>query len=60
MMDDLNYVRSTLNKLTTYITAGLLLGERLLLSYETSKKAVDTKVLEATLSKYYRDGIGGN
>lgn len=46
MMDDENYVNNTIYKLSTYERNGIYLGVNLFITYETSKKILNTKMLD--------------
>ena len=46
MMDNSEYCERALQKLNAYMKSDICLGDRLLISYETSKRPLDTKVLD--------------
>ncbi len=46
MMDDSNYVNNVLCKLNTYERNGIYLGVNLFMTYETSKKSLNTRMLD--------------
>lgn len=46
MMDDINYMNSVIYKLNTYEKNKIYLGVNLFLTYETSKKPLNTKALD--------------
>lgn len=46
MMDNPDYSEKAMIKIDTYERNGLFLGERLLISYETLKRPLNTLVLE--------------
>lgn len=52
MMDDLNYVDKNMRKIDIYERNGILLGEKLLLTHETSKAPLNRKVLDFYIEAY--------
>ena len=46
MMDNMDYVNTTLYKINTYENNGIYLGVNLFFTYETSKRPLNTKVLK--------------
>lgn len=53
MMDDMNYVNTALYKLNTYEKNGIYLGVNLFITYETSKKPLNVRALDAMLKKLW-------
>lgn len=53
MMDDIDYVNSTMYKLDTYERNGIYLGHRLLITHETGKVPLNTKALEEIIKKMF-------
>ncbi len=49
MMDDSEYVGTTLYKLSSYEKSGIYLGVNLFVTYETGKKALSTKSLDGLI-----------
>lgn len=49
MMDDMDYLSKTVNKLNTYERNGIYLGIKLFITYETSIRPMNTKVLDNML-----------
>ena len=49
MMDDMDYVNNTMLKLNTYERNGVYLGINLFITYETSIRPMNTKVLDEVL-----------
>lgn len=49
MMDDMDYVSKTMQKLNTYERNGIYLGINLFITYETSIRPMNTKVLDEVL-----------
>ena len=52
MMDDEKYSEKTVQKIETYQKNGIYPGEKLLLTYETSKKPLNIILVEQMLIKY--------
>lgn len=53
MMDDVNYVENTIFKLNTYEKNGIYLGVNLFVTYETSKKPMNTMVVDRMLRQLF-------
>ena len=49
MMDDMDYLSKTMHKLNTYERNGIYLGVNLFITYETSIRPINTKVLDEVL-----------
>ncbi|MBR5317848.1 MAG: hypothetical protein IKU39_08150 [Lachnospiraceae bacterium] len=49
MMDDMDYLSKTMHKLSTYERNGIYLGVNLFITYETSTRPINTKVLDEVL-----------
>lgn len=52
-MDDSNYVENVIFKLNTYEKNGIYLGVNLFFTYETSKKALNTRALDGLIRKLF-------
>ena len=52
MMDDVSYYEQAMKKLDTYERNGLLLGRDIILSRETSKSPLNTKILDKHIEEY--------
>lgn len=52
MMDDSNYSEKAALKIETYEKSGIFPGERLLMTFETSKSPVNMKLFERMIKKY--------
>lgn len=52
MMDKTIYFENTLRKLDVYQKNGILLGEGLILTYETSESPLDTNVLKEYVERF--------
>ena len=52
MMDDMEYVEKNMRKLEIYERNGYLLGEKLLLTHETSKAPLSRSVLDSYIESY--------
>lgn len=55
MMDNLEYVSNAMIKISTYEKAGYLLGDELLLTYETGSRPLDTKLVEKVVEAYFTE-----
>ena len=53
MMDNVDYASNAIIKINTYEKAGYMLGDKLLLTYETSNRPLDTKLVEKVLEPYF-------
>lgn len=53
MMDDIDYVNKTMYKLGTYERNGIYLGVNLFITYETSIRPMNTKVLDGLLRELF-------
>lgn len=53
MMDDSNYVDTILYKFSTYEKNGIYLGVNLFVTYETSKRPLNTRTLDGLLKKLF-------
>lgn len=53
MMDDMEYLSKTMHKLSTYEKNGIYLGINLFVTYETSIRPMNTKVLDEVLRKLF-------
>lgn len=51
MLDDTNYVENVIFKLSTYERNGIYIGDKLFITYETSKKPINTIALDKMLKK---------
>lgn len=52
MMDDLEYNRKAILKVEAYQRNGYILGDKLLVTFETSKYPIDTRTLHRIIKKY--------
>uniref|UniRef100_UPI004057A627 hypothetical protein n=1 Tax=Acetatifactor sp. TaxID=1872090 RepID=UPI004057A627 len=53
MMDDSDYVQTVIYKLNTYEKNGIYIGVNLFITYETSKKTLNTRALDGMLKKLF-------
>lgn len=53
MLDDINYMNTTILKLNTYEKNGIFLGVHLFFTYETSKKALNIRALDKMLKELF-------
>lgn len=53
MMDDMDYVGTALYKLNTYEKNGIYLGVNLFITYETSKKVLNTRTLDGLIKELF-------
>lgn len=53
MMDDSNYVDTVMHKFNTYEKNGIYLGITLFVTYETSKRPLNTRTLDGLLKKLF-------
>ena len=53
MMDDMEYVNSTIYKLNTYEKNAIYLGVQLFVTYETSRKALNVRALDDMIKKVF-------
>ena len=53
MMDDANYVNTVICKLSTFERNGIYLGINLFMTYETSKKSLNTRVLDEFIKELF-------
>ena len=53
MMDNEEYFYKAFNKIREYENAGLYLGDRLLITYETLENPLDTKQVRLRLKSYF-------
>ena len=53
MMDDVGYIENAMDRIKTYEANGVYLGKGLYITYETSKKPLNTKVLDDFLRKIF-------
>lgn len=53
MMDDMDYVNKTMHKLSTYEKNGIYLGVNLFITFETSMRPMNTKVLDELLRELF-------
>lgn len=51
-MDDPIYAQAAIKKINTYESNGIFVGERLILTFETSTTPLSTKVIERKLERY--------
>lgn len=51
MLDDINYVENVIFKLSTYEKNGIYIGDKLFITYETSKRPINTISLDKMLKK---------
>ena len=52
MMDDSEYMRNAVRKIESYEESGLYPGKDLILSHETIRKPLNTKMIEKIVEKY--------
>lgn len=52
-MDDMEYVRDNIPKVREYINSGLVLGESLVLTFETLKSPLSPREIERTIKTYF-------
>ncbi len=52
MMDDPNYVKSAIRKIETYQKNGIYLGEKLIVTFETSDMPLNTRTMHDLVQKY--------
>ena len=52
MMDDPEYSQSFVNKLNTYQSGGIFPGRKLIMTFETSKSPLDTRMVKQTVEQY--------
>lgn len=53
MMDDIDYVNKTMYKLSTYEKNGIYLGINLFITYETSLRPMNTKILDEKVRAWF-------
>ena len=53
MMDDANYVNTVICKLSTFERNGIYLGVNLFVTYETSKRTLNTRVLDELIKELF-------
>ena len=53
MMDDIDYVEKTINKLNTYERNGIYLGVNLFITYETGRKPINTRNLDGLIRNLF-------
>jgi len=53
MLDSINYVEDALVRVRKYEKSGIILGDQLLLTHETSTKAIDTRTLERMCRHFF-------
>lgn len=53
MMDNPEYAETFVNKLSLYQKNGYFPGERLIMTFETSKKPLDTRMVKQTVEQYF-------
>ena len=53
MMDDINYVDNVMFKLSSYERSGIYLGVNLFITYETSKKPLNTRTLDGLIRRLF-------
>lgn len=53
MMDDVNYVDTTIYKLNTYEKNGIYIGVNLFITYETSTKPLNTRALDKIVREIF-------
>lgn len=53
MMDNPEYCERALHKLNCYTKSGIYLGDRLFISHETSKRPLDTSVIEKIMKAVF-------
>lgn len=54
MMNEDKYLHEALNKIETYIKNGYYLGERLIVTFETTKKNVGDEIIDILINRYLR------
>ena len=52
MMDDPEYSQNFVNKLYTYQSGGIFPGKKLIMTFETSKNPLDTRMVKQTVEQY--------
>ena len=53
MMDDADYSRKALQKITLYEKNGIFLGDKLVLTHETSENPLDIRLLDRIIEHYF-------
>lgn len=59
MMDNMDYVEGVLYKLNTYEKNGIYLGANLFITYETSKKVLNTRTLDDFMKELFYEKMAG-
>ena len=54
MMDNPDYSKDVVGRVNLYSTAGVCLGDRLFLTFETSESPLDIKLLDELIEKHFR------
>lgn len=52
MMDDISYARDNIDKLYTYESAGYMPGDNYIVTFETSRKPINIKVIKRVIEHY--------
>ncbi len=52
MMDNADYCEKALRKIELYQKNGFILGDRLIITYETSKQPLETESIARTIEKH--------
>lgn len=52
MMDDPNYARSAIKKIEAYEKNGIYMGERLIVTFETSESVLNTSMIEKNVQRF--------
>lgn len=54
-MDDVDYVKKTIKKINEYEKSGFMLGDNLILTFETADMIVNTKTIEDIVYRYFKE-----
>ena len=57
MMDDREYVRNTVFKLKSMMKSGIVVGENLIITEETSENPLGTNEIDTMINKYFRESV---
>lgn len=52
MMDNQEYANSAIKKIDLYAKNGIYLGQNLIVTFESSKKSIDTKIVNSYIDNY--------
>lgn len=52
MMDDIGYARENVDKVSRYEQAGYMPGKNYILTMETSKSPISTRIVRANIEQY--------